>query len=86
MRIKSGDMISLEFPICIYLICDWKALTVAAELCSGAFGSVHCAKYEGNEKSVVIKKLKSECSDARSRFVREAKMLLCVIYAYYFAQ
>ena len=22
MRIKSGDMISREFPICIYLICD----------------------------------------------------------------
>ena len=35
---------------------------------------------------VVIKKLKSECSDAKSRFVREAKMLLCVIYEYYFAQ
>ena len=59
---------------------------IVVQLGSGAFGSVHYAKYEGNEKSVVIKKLKREGSDAKSRFVREAKMLLCVIYEYYFAQ
>ena len=56
-----------------FLSLDLKSLTVVAQLGSGAFGSVHYAKYEGNEKSVVIKKLKSECSDAKSRFVRKAK-------------
>ena len=35
---------------------DWKSLTVVAQLGSGAFGSVHYAKYEVNEKSVVIKR------------------------------
>ena len=60
--------------------------TAVAQLSRGAFGSVHYAKYEGNEEERCFKKLKSKCSDVKSRFVRKAKMLLCVIYEYYFAQ
>ena len=41
-----------------FLPFDWKSLTVVAQLGSGAFGSIHYAKYEGNEKSVVLKSFK----------------------------
>ena len=84
--VRTLHLFTLLPTTCGFLPFDWKALTVVAQLGSGAFGSVYYAKYKGNEKSVVTKKLKSECSDAKSRFVREAKMLLCVIYEYYFAQ
>ena len=54
-----------------FLPVDWKSLTVVAQL--GTFGSVHYTKYEGNEKSVVFKKLKNECSDARSRLLEKQR-------------
>ena len=46
------------------------------ELGSGTFGSVYYGTYGKDEKSVVVKKLKSESSDAKSRFIKKAKMLL----------
>ena len=38
---------------------DWKSLNGRTQLSSGAFGSVYYAKYEGNEKSVVLKSLRA---------------------------
>ncbi|CAB4025067.1 Tyrosine- kinase SPK-1, partial [Paramuricea clavata] len=60
---------------------DWKLLKIVEELGSGTFGSVHCGTYGKDKKTVVIKKLKSESGDAKSRFIKEAKMLLGITHA-----
>ena len=54
---------------------DWNLIENAKELGSGAFGTVYTAEYGNEKKVVVVKKLKSEANDAKSRFVKEAKMM-----------
>ena len=60
--------------------------SVVAQLSSGAFGSVYYAKYEGNEKSVVLKSVRASAVVPKVALLEKQKMLLCVIYEYYFAQ
>ena len=53
---------------------DWKSLTVVEQLArQWRFWSIHHAKYEGNEGIVVIKKLKSECSDPEVALLRKER-------------
>ncbi len=54
---------------------DWKRFTKEKKLGSGGFGKVYLGKYEGEIEKVVVKKMKGENYDAKSRFIKEAKLL-----------
>ena len=54
---------------------EWKRFTKERKLGSGGFGKVYLGKYEGENEKVVVKKMKGENYDAKSRFTKEAKLL-----------
>ena len=54
---------------------EWKLFTKEKKLGSGGFGKVYLGKYEGKNEKVVVKKMKGENYDAKSRFIKEAKLL-----------
>ena len=54
---------------------EWKRFTKEKKLGSGGFGKVYLGKYEGENEKVVVKKMKGENYDAKSRFIKEAKLL-----------
>ena len=54
---------------------DWGRFTKEKKLGSGGFGKVYLGKYEGEVEKIVVKKMKGENYDAKSRFFKEAKRL-----------